>query len=495
MTSSASLSPRAIAALVAMLGASVMAAISADLLFSSPHPAIGWQLYDLYAQALVRGGFDLPAMDLRYEGHFAPDGTGYLYYGLGPLLTRIPFLVFFDMPTTWISPFSIWFWAVVGNTCFHRTFWLGLAHGAGGAGNISGRASASLAVAVWFASPGLIVVAGGAVYHEPIAMAYALGGGFVLLIAMASFGRITIERAIVPLAVLAGLAVHARPHLAIGYYLAVCLIALLLVRRGGMMRWKRAVIAIALLGLFGGILLAANQLRFGNAATMHGSFAQSELQYSSVFWGLEDSDGPRARAFVEHGRFNLSRIPANTMIYTLTPPSSLGVDSGIAAIERLHGRMIAPTDYVSIHEPKVGLLYLWPAWMVLMLIGLASSSMRRMPALAGLAGITVSSVLLLSYPTITLRYHTDLWPIVALGAVFGLASLAGKLRHGQRMQPIVAALMAVLMLVGLVVTVHKTMHAKLMNLDPGDEWTSDFCLELAAKKGFDEARGREICGI
>ena len=49
--------------------------------------------------------------------HFAPDGTGYLYYGLGPVLARLPFLPFVDMPTTWISVLSIWFWAVVGNVC------------------------------------------------------------------------------------------------------------------------------------------------------------------------------------------------------------------------------------------------------------------------------------------------------------------------------------------------------------------------------------------
>lgn len=44
-------------------------------------------------------------------------------------------------------------------------------------------------------------------------------------------------------------------------------------------------------------------------------------------------------------------------------------------------------------------------------------------------------------------------------------------------------------------TLHKTMHNKLMSLDPGSDWTPGFCLDLTAKKGFSPQRGREICGI
>ena len=56
-----------------------------------PHhdfPLFGANIYDRYYLAMLEGRFDLPATVLRYEGHYAPDGTGYLYHGVAPLLTR-----------------------------------------------------------------------------------------------------------------------------------------------------------------------------------------------------------------------------------------------------------------------------------------------------------------------------------------------------------------------------------------------------------------------
>jgi hypothetical protein len=494
VTDTSALTPRGIAVLIGLAGAAYMAAVAANLLFASPHPPIGAQLYDLYAEALLHGRFDLPALALRYEGHFAPDGTGYLYYGLGPLLTRLPFLAFVDLPTNWISAFSIWFWAVCGTACYHRAFWLGLAEGLGGADRIGGKASAVLAFAIWFASPGALLASAGAVFHEPIAMAYALGGGLLLLLAMACFGRIGLERAIVPMTLLAGLTVHARPHLAFGYYLSVCLLVLLLFVTKGMRHWKTMAISMALLGLFGAGLLAFNAARFGDAVTMHGSFSEGELQYSSMFWGLESENSPRAQAFEQHGRFSAARILPNTLVYFFSPPSGLGMDAAISGLERAYDAAIPETDLVIVNEPKAGALFLWPAWMALMVLGFASRALRRLTALAGLAGVAAGTLLVLSYPTVTMRYHVDIWPFIAFPAIFGLVWL-GKRPSGGRLSSLLPAVLGVLVLLGTAVTLHKTMHNKLMNLDSGSEWTPGLCLDLTAKKGFSPQRGREICGI
>lgn len=82
-----------------------------------------------------------------------------------------------------------------------------------------------LAVLVWFCAPGLLLTANGLLFVEPVAMAYALGGGIILIIARIEFGKIEPAKALVPLALLAGLVVHARPHLAVGYYAGVVLLA------------------------------------------------------------------------------------------------------------------------------------------------------------------------------------------------------------------------------------------------------------------------------
>lgn len=483
------------AILVALVGAVFMGAIALNLLFPVAHTFIGSNLYDLYLQALLDGRFDLPMRELKFEGHFTPDGKGYVYYGLAPMIAHLPFLPFVDLPTTWISAVSIWIWSVMGNVAYHRAFWLALARGSGGAENIRRGYSILLAIAVWFAAPGLVLVGGNAVYREPIAMGYALGGGVILLLAMVAFERIRLEKAIVPMAVLAGLTVHARPNLAVGFYVTVCLAALVLLLRAGGPRWKPVVAAMAVLGLFGGGLLMINQLRFGNAMTMHGSFSESRVEYSSIFWGLESKEGGRARAFEEHGRFNAGRIVPNAMVYIASPPSNIGIDPTVEALERLHRRMIDPSDRVVVADPKAGMLFLWPVWMVFMAIGLFQRPLWRMPSLAGLIGVTISFLVMLSYPAITLRYHVDLWPMVGLPAVFGVAALARRAGEEKNGMAAWGSALRVLVICGLIVTVHKTIHSRVANYDGEGKWSADYCLELTAKKGFSADRSREICEL
>ena len=494
-TKQSGLTSQAVAVLVAAFGAAFMAAISLNILFPAPAPFIGQHLYDLYAQALIGGHFDLPARELRYEGHFTPDGTGYLYYGLGPILTRLPFLPFVDLPTGWISALSIWFWAAIGNAAFHRAFWLGLVKGVDGEENVSIGASALLAVAAWFGTPGLLLVGGGAVFYEPISMAYAMSGGFVLVIAMVAYGKIALELAIVPLAILAGITVHARPHLAVGYYVAVCLIALTLVWRGGMTRWKAPAVAMIVLALFGAGLLLSNALRFGNGVTMHGSFTNGDVQYASIFWGQESKDGPRARAFTEHGQFNAYRVLPNVLVYYLSPPSDLGMEPAVEALDRLNRELIAPSDSVNIYQPKVGALFLWPVWMLLMVIGLGRKAFWRMPAAAGFVGAAIGSLFILSYLSVTLRYLAELWAMIALPAIFGIEAVSKRIRENAKAAAVWRPVLAGCLVIGLFVTLQKTVHSHIMNLDPGGVWTEDFCLGLTAKKGFSPERGREICGL
>jgi hypothetical protein len=247
------------------------------------------------------------------------------------------------------------------------------------------------------------------------------------------------------------------------------------------------------LGLFGAILLGSSALRFGNLAAVHGSFTRSEVQYASIFWGIEQPDSRRARAFSEHGQFNARRIPPNALVYFASPPSDLGMDRAIDGLDRLHARLIAPTDAVIINQPKVGVLFLWPAAVLLAVIGLAGGTVWRPPAVAGLAGVAIGSLMMLSYPTITLRYHIDLWPLVALPGVFGLERLSRGLREGDRRSAFLRSFLLVLLAAGCVVTVHKTVHSRFVNLDSGAEWTTDFCLQLTEKKGFGPARRRELC--
>ncbi|MEZ5744004.1 MAG: hypothetical protein R3D89_09875 [Sphingomonadaceae bacterium] len=217
--------PFAAKAIIAF-SAALMLGMALGVVFSPPHAFIGQNLYDVYAEALLNGRWNLPVRELRVEGHYTPDGTGYLYHGLGPLLTRLPFAPFVEFPTTWLSGLSIWFWAMLGNATWHLAFWLAFVQAGGEALKSRRLVALGMALAVWFGAPGLILVASGTLFNEAIAMAYALAGGFMLLVARMAFGLSDARRALIPLAVLAGLMVHARPHLALGLYLGVGLVVL-----------------------------------------------------------------------------------------------------------------------------------------------------------------------------------------------------------------------------------------------------------------------------
>lgn len=475
--------------LIPLLGALYMALLAFGAIMPPEYPFIGTRLYDLYAQALLDGRFDLPLMELRFEGHYTPDGTGYLYHGIGPVLARLPFADLAGLPAWWSTPLSIWFWSVLGNALYHRAFLSGL-EASPAVDGVAGRlARTLLALLVWFGAPGLLLAANGSLFYEPVAMAYALGGGFVLLIVRAALGRIAIERALLPLAVLAGLTVHARPHLAVGYYAAVCLIAAIAFLRGGKAVRVRAVAALGVLGLFGGALLAINALRFDNAAVMHGSFDKSEVQYGMIYWGVEDAESERAEGFRRFGQFNAARVAPNGAMYIAALPYFGFTDSARKAVEALFRKAEPWTGHVRIEGPNVGTVFLWPLWMLLMAAGLRQRALWRMPALAGMAGAATGSLLLFAYATITLRYHVDMWPAIALPAAFGIGPVLARARASA---PLRLLLMALLLL-GIVMTATMVGRSRGMLAEAPGLWTPEFCRKLTAGKGFPPERGVQLC--
>ncbi len=484
-----------IALFVALMGAAFTFAIAMNLLVSVPYYYIGQPLYDVYAQSIVNGHFDVPARYLKREGHMAADGTGYLYYGLAPVLTRLPFLPFVDVPTKWIPPFSIWFWSVLGSAAWHRAFWLALVRGSGGVNCVGVGTSMVLALAVWFGTPGVILVGSYPVFNEPIAAAYALGGGFALFFAMAAFGKLKIEKALIGMAVMAGLTVHARPHLAVGMYVTIGLIALWLVFKGGWPRWRAAGTAMIILGLFGAALLAMNQIRFGDFKQTHGSLTHGAVEYSSIYWGIEDPNGRRARTYTQEGPFNVERFVPNAMLYFFAPPNSLGMDRIVDAMHRQHVRMMAPKDPLTMASSTSGLVFMWPLWCLLAIIGLRQRELWRMPNAPLLAAAVIGPFAMLCYLTVMLRYHIDLWPLLGLPALFGVAGLAHTLSEKPERRKVWALILIALALVTIFVCLHKMLNSRVQMTDVGEAWSAEYCLELTAKKGFDLARSREICSL
>lgn len=381
-------------------------------------PAFGYDFYDQVWLALLEGRLDLPARVLRLEGHYAPDGTAYFYHGLAPLLTRALLDPVVTIGHGSLAPISIWLWAVIGTALYHAAV-LRVVTDAGP------RTRAALSALLWFGGPGIILASNHAFYHEPIALAYALGGGFVLIwVRSLQAGQMS-GTALVSLALVAALCVHARPNLAAALYVGVALAGFWALRAGRVRLAGPALLASALLGAGGFGYLALNKARFGDMITTHGSFDKSAIRYGTMFWGMEGEDDLRPRTFIDHGRFNAGRIMPNALLYSFLPPFQILPEANASA-QLLHSDYATPrTGFTRIELPTAGILFLWAGWIASAVAGLAGLR-RAAPGQLALVGVAaIGAALILAYATITLRYLLDLWPLVAALALIGLPRLTG----------------------------------------------------------------------
>ncbi|MEM9901777.1 MAG: hypothetical protein AAF865_10535, partial [Pseudomonadota bacterium] len=91
----------------------------------------------------------------------------------------------------------------------------------------------------------------------------------------------------------------------------------------------------------------------------------------------------------------------------------------------LHRSYTEPrVGFIRLEAPRIGMLFYLTPWIVLAGIGLWGVR-RHGAAFTGLLlALGGSALLTLSYATITLRYHVDLWPLVFVLALLALPSLA-----------------------------------------------------------------------
>ncbi|MEM1429351.1 MAG: hypothetical protein AAGG09_07830 [Pseudomonadota bacterium] len=471
---------------IALVGAALYAALLARSVALTPG-AFGVDIYDQMWLAFTQGQLDLPARVLRMEGHYTPDGTAYSYHGVAPLITRALFDPFVTMGTLTLAPISLWIWATLGTAFYHAALLTALGPEAGTA-----RLRVTLALTLWFVGPGVILTANHAFYHEPIALAYAATGAFVLLWARAvRAGRLSTPT-LVGMAALAALTVHARPHIAVGLYACTGLALLWAVYRDRLRALPAVLAAGLLLGAGGASYLALNEARFGSATAVHGSFDASDIQYGIAFWELEEPGNVRQQGFTEHGRFNLGRVLPNAAFYLAAPPQFLLPGLSDRAAD-LHGAVTGPrVGFIRIEAPRTGMVFIWAPWVLLAVAGLAALRTAGRPYAGLLLGLGGSALLLLSYATITLRYLVDLWPIFAALALVACARAAQQPPHRQTMR-----LGGLAMLCGLAVTANVVLvYPKLLRTYDTTgfaEWSAQECRERAIDRGLPQERLSYIC--
>lgn len=484
--------------LIAVLGVIIFAIFSFHLTFTHEYGPYGIRIYDQYYFSLLQGRLDIKAIELQYEGHYLTDGTGYLYHGISPLITRFALGWLIDLESVSLAPFSIWLWACIGTLIYHLTFYNIITKFWPESIDYRGWAIA-IALLTWFATPGLLIAANISLYHEVLAISYAATAAFIYVFTKYQFFDFPLRKAIIPLSLLAAITVHARPNMAVGLYIAVVLLCLI-----GLWKFKRQMIlssffAMLVLGTSGLGYIGINILKFGSQPVAHGSFSDGPVQYGTTFWANEtSSNSERAKTFTENGFFNAKRILPNFAMYTFEPPIHIVGNKIANEIEEKFYSITKPSlGFIILEGPRIGILYLWLAWISIIIYSLSifSNWHSLKSGIIILIATGTAYLITLSFGAITFRYRFDMWPFFASLVVLLLPIVAkntSELMQGTKR-------LFVVLLIGISINLSiKTAYnySKFFTEVPGsffERWTVPFCKKLVETKNLGSIRIKELC--
>lgn len=486
---------------VALIGALAYACLAFVLPGYLPEPHFGADIYDQYYLAILDGRLDLPPRVLRLEGHYTADGTGFLYHGIAPLLTRVALGWALPIGDVSLTAFSVWLWSALGSLLYQMAALTVLARVWPEDGRMGWLWVALLSAGVWLGGPGIVLASNLSLFHEPIALAFAAGGAFVLIWTRVAMADMPLARALPLLALAAALTLHARPNLAIGLYAGACLaiaIAIWRVRRQEVTRafvpvLLPAITALGLMGAGGLVYLGMNEARFGQATEVHGVYTEDGVRYGSVFWGYEPPLSRRAEAFIEHGRFNVRRIVPNAIYYTAQVPTWGPLRPAARAQLDVYRAWTQPIlGWIRVEPPFVGIAFVWAGWAALAAIGVVA--LRRRPLFAALlVGTGAAAILTLAYGTVTFRYRIDMWPALMTLALPGLALLAARFAP----RPATVWGLVPIFAVGIAVSAATTASVSndFVTQDGGffGDWSREDCAGLARTIGFAETAIPRLC--
>ena len=467
----------------AMMVASVTAPGSGDF---------GTWVYNHYFLSLLEGRFDVPARVITVEGHYTPDGTAFVYHGLAPVLTRALAWPFVDLTQTPLSAVTVLGFAALGSGAIQVAVQRILVALGPAPAPLSEPSSLSAQVVLlggfmaWAASPGLLLASNASLYHEPIAFAYAATCLWMWLAAEVVVLRCPLRPRLLPMALVAGLAVHARPHLAVGLYLGMAVLGLMRLRAEQLVRRPLLPLAAAAVMLACGLaLFAVNAARFGDPLRLFGG-SGTELLWGFYFWEVYTEDTVRvAQAAADQASFHLGRIPANAAVYLADLPRGLSpVDLG-----PLHRAWTAQTGWVGLETPRIGLLFLAAPWALLIAL-----YAWRAPVACGVLALAAlpGALAMLAFTTVALRYRADLWPLVLALALPALGALARSLAR----RPARASLVRTAAVLGLLVSlgIQSMVLPYRIPVSPGlSDWDRDTCLSRSTGIGLTAAAAERIC--
>ncbi|MEM9708598.1 MAG: hypothetical protein AAF871_07350 [Pseudomonadota bacterium] len=496
-----------VSALIALAGTTIYFLASDPLNIWKGFNFFGYRIFDYYAAAILDGRLNVPARVAAFEGHFAPDGTAYIYHGFLP---TIPRLLAFPFLGNLSEGVLLGRWSIFLSSAFGSLILQLLALRA-----LRDRVERNedrlkwiflLGCLAWAASPGIILVPDGSFYNEAMAMAYLCTSIFLFYYLGCVLAWFQISNAIVVLSLMGALTVHARPTIAAGLLSAAALGWIVDAIRHRQIVFLPAFASIVVVSLSIGLLLWSNAARFGDVMVMHGSLDFEEVdavQHSVVYWGLRDNLEAYRRTFVDAGSFNPGRIPGGALMNLFSVPPSvdrvLGTNISLSIYET-YALLVQPYGTPRVWGANVGIVFLWAGWLPFVFLGmramLGQPERKTVPLIwAGVIGLSIPAVLILGYATVQFRYRADLWPVFGLLALIGIAGLkqVSEGLPGRTLSP-VYSLTAVVSLVFAILTVAGQWNQNAEN-GAMTIWSENLCNDLATGKGFSGERIGEICAL
>jgi hypothetical protein len=483
--------------LVGLLGVVAYAILATGILAPDGTKMFGRFIYNYYFLSLIEGRFDVPLRIATLEGHYAPDGTSYIYHGVAPLVTRLLAWPFVDLREVSLARMSVCFFAILGSIAYQITLTRLVLAAEKLSPRMTKMAIAFVGMAIWFAGPGLLLAANGSIYNEVFSIGYAAVAVWIGLMIHVAFLGGGISQVLIPAALCVTVLLHARVHVAVGLSLGSLVLGIVYLRQAGLaaLRDPRVWVAVALVMLSALGFLGLNMARFGNPFQVSGtnSAVENIVQYGFAYWSSQLPSTPTLTAF-EDGTFYWRRILPNLFLYAVDFPRT-GLSNVIMATYR---DMTSGIGWIRVELPRIGFAWLWAPWLAVVICAIGARQARPISntgaALALLVGGTATALFMLSYGTISLRYRVDVWPGLIALALCALPACLTAVAEGSLWRRVLLGLgLAGGVAMSLVTA---AAYSKVnREQDLFSLWDRATCEEMVLAKGFKESDLDRLCSL
>jgi len=376
-----------------------------------------WKAYNELAQSMLDGRLDVSMEAVGPEGQYYKDKV-YMYYGILPALLRVLVSPFFDLNTVPLGNLSVWLMTTLAAASLQYTL---LLKNPATINKQWNRHSVTLllfySTLIWFGSAYFIIIMKGNLLHEPYAATLMVSSFFIAVVWKDIFlDRRNPNYLLVIYACLAALSLHTRQTVAISLYTSTVLLIFLATTEKYKHQFgykyhvwpylRQLIITgykpLIILGISGIALLLLNYARFDEFWTLNGGdwgYTRADLKHTATVCSRLLTDSPQ---------FDFQRILPNLHFY-------------LFGNFPLHNEWIQNLGlgYVRKEWPFALLKFLWLGnlfifsyFIILIVKNTVTLGFKEMHDINLMTfSLSISTLLLLSYLTITFRYVADLWPL------------------------------------------------------------------------------------